>query len=333
VEQEHVVLPGLTVSNAQTAFELEPHWVEWLGTLQAKSFRESSLYITVTFHPDQIATDSPTYQSLDNRVRMFHQALVLLGCGYNDAVLMVSGNTDGGSLHIGPVRHGLTPCFHPYYRKWRHIEDEDLDRAARILSGMERIYNHAPQPLYKRLRKGFNVWIRGAEESQEWSERLHSFVRASEAIIKPTIIIKRRRVSGKTTSKKSHRPITSTFKSRGQTFIGHSKASERLLGQLYDTRSSVEHTKDIMPTVGKVRGISVKEAFAFRTLQCEILASSVYTRILSDATLIDCFSTERKVEGFWSRAQSKREKLWGAPIDLDAEGRRQFFSRFHPDFD
>jgi len=46
VKQEYNVLPGLTVSHMQDAFELEPHWVEWLGTIQAESFRESSLFIT-----------------------------------------------------------------------------------------------------------------------------------------------------------------------------------------------------------------------------------------------------------------------------------------------
>lgn len=326
MNQEFTIAPGLTVSNSQTAFELEPHWVEWLGSIQANAFRESTLYIT-SVSQSRDGENRPIHEVLDERVRMFHQALVLLGCGYNDAVLMIGGNTLGGSLHIGPIRPGLTPCFHPPYRKLKHIEVVDLQRAATILNSLEHIYSHAPSPLYKRLRKGFNVWIRGAEESQELSERLHSFVRASEAIIKPTIIMRKRRISGKGTLQRSTRRITATFKNRGQTFIGHSRASERLLDQLYDTRSSVEHIKDIMPTIKKARGISIKEAFQFRALQCELLASTIYARIFSSAELIDCFSTERKVEGFWNRVQGKRQVLWGDPIDLDAEARSQFLSR------
>ena len=208
----------------------------------------------------------------------------------------------------------------------------DLQRTKAILTSLEHIYGYAGQPLYKRLRKGFNVWVRGAEETQEWSERLHSFIRASEAIIKPTIIVRKRRVLRKNTLKRAFRPITATFLSRGQTFIGHSKANERLLNQLYDIRSSVEHIKDIMPAVRKARGISGKEAFEFRALQCEILASAIYSRILCNTGLRESFSTERKVEGFWNRAEGKRQALWGDPVDLEIETRGQFLSQVAPDF-
>lgn len=114
--------------------------------------------------------------------------------------------------------------------------------------------------------------------------------------------------------------------------LGHSGKSEKLLRQLYEIRSSVEHVKDVKPTVRKARGISPKEAFEFRALQCEILASSIYTRILSTADLLDAFSTETKVEGFWRRAELKQRAAWGDPIDLEAEARQQFRSQILPDF-
>jgi hypothetical protein len=332
VKQEYTVLPGLVVSNSQNEFELEPHWVEWLGSIQADSFRESSLYITAFLQSGHGTWNEPAHLSLDQRVRLMHYTLVLLGCGYNQATLMVGGNTSGGSLHLGPVRPGLTPCYRPFYRKHRRVEMADLESATVILTNLEHIYGHAPNPLFKRLRKGFNVWIRGAEETQEWSERLHSFIRASEAIIKPTIIVRKRRIPGKNKLKTVLRPITATFLSRGQTFLGHSNASEQLLDQLYDIRSSVEHTKDIMPAVRTARGIIGKEAFVFRTLQCEILASTIYSRILSNVELMESFSTERKVEGFWHRADGKRQALWGAPIDLEALARDQFFSNVTRDY-
>jgi hypothetical protein len=331
LKQEYTVLPGLTVNNTQNEFELQPHWVEWLGSIQADSFRDSTLYITATLQSGHDAGSGPAQDFLDKRVRLLHYALVLLGCGYNEATLMVGGNTLGGGLHIGPVRSGLTPCYRPYYRKHKRIGTADLERSTTILTSLEHIYSHAPNPPYKRLRKGFNLWIRGAEETQDWNERLHSFIRASEAIIKPTIIIRRRRLPGKNTLKTSSRRITATFVSRGQTVIGHSKASERLLNQLYDIRSSVEHIKDIMPAVKKVRGISGNEAFGFRVLQSEILASMIYSHILGNPELMESFSTERKVEGFWHRTESKRQKTWGGAIDLQGQARDQFFSNVLPE--
>jgi len=336
VKQEYGVLPGLTVSHVQDAFELEPHWVEWLGTIQADSFRESSLFITAVVDGLHIRTQGlPLHQFLDNRVRLFHYALVLLGCGYNQAVLMVGGEKyHGGSLHIGPVRSGLTPCFRPYYRKSKKIEPSDLERAAVILHNLELIYRHVPGRLYRRLRKGFNVWTRGTQEGEEWIERLHSFVRATEAILKPTIARKRSARARKQskTAKKQWRDVTPTFIKRGQTIIGYSKKSDKLLRQLYDIRSSVEHIKDIMPSVMKERGIDSDETFGFRALQAEILANTIYSRILSDEELLNAFSTEAKVEGFWNRVGHQRQSLWGDVIDLDAEARQSFFSQVIPDF-
>jgi hypothetical protein len=201
-----------------------------------------------------------------------------------------------------------------------------------VLTSLEHIYGHANKSLYKRLRKGFNVWIRGAEESLELSEKLHSFIRASEAVVKPTMIIRNRRAPASKKLKKRLTPITPTFVSRGQTFIGHSRASQRLLNQFYDIRSSVEHIKDIMPKVRPARGISKQDAFMFRALQCEILASAIYSRIFTNPDLMECLSTERKVEGFRRRTVAKRPALWGDAIDLDAEAKRLFFSSVVPEF-
>jgi hypothetical protein len=331
VKQEYSVLPGLTVSHVQDAFELEPHWVEWLGTIQANSLRKSSLFITAVV--DGLHTDTrglPVPEFLDKRVRLLHYALVLPGCGCNDAVLMVGGDKHhGGSLRIGSVRHGLTPCFRPYYRKSRRIEASDLERAAAILTNLELIYDHVPGRLYRRLRKGFNVWTRGVQEGEEWIERLHSFVRAAEAILKPTIARRRSPRARKRSkpAKKPWRDVTSTFIERGQTIIGDSKKSEKLLRQLYDIRSSIEHIKDIMPSVKKERGIHPDETFGFRALQAEILANAIYSRILSNEELLSAFSTEAKVEGFWNRIGSQRQLLWGDVIDLDAEARQSFSSQ------
>lgn len=336
VNQVHTVLPGLIVSNTQGAFDLEPHWVEWLGTIQAESFRESSLYITAVVDPQAHNTSglSPILQCLDNRVRLFHNALVLLGCGYNNHVLMVGGERyHGGNLHIGPIRTGLTPCFRPCYRQPRKIEAVDLEQAATILTNLELIYSHAPARLYRRLRKGFNIWIRGAEEGQELVERLHAFLRATEAILKPTIARQRSKQARRSkTTKGAWRQITSTFVTRGQSIIGRSAENARLLSTLYDIRSSIEHVKDVMPTIRRVRGVDSDEAFGFRALQCEILASTIYSRILGSPGLLNAFSTETRVEGFWSRSGGRRQALWGGTIDVDAEARRHFQSHKIPEF-
>jgi hypothetical protein len=333
VKGECAILPELIVSS-EAPLKLEAFWVEWLGTIQAQTFEQSTLYITATREHAHPGGSESIRDFLDRRVRILQHALILLGCGYNEAVLMVGGNTSGGSWHSGPVRSGLTPCFRPYYRKYRRVEAQDLERAATMVERLEYIFSYAPGPHYKRLRKGLKVWIRGTEEHEEFSEKLHAFVRATEAILKPTLVRKRTREEMKRAKKdkREHRAITPSFISRGQTLVGQSPENGDLLRQFYDIRSSVEHSKDILPKVRKPKGVDKREAFEFRALQCEILADEAYIRILTTPQLLEAFSTERKIEGFWSRAASGRSKLWGVPIDLDRLTRDQFQSSIVPDF-
>ncbi len=324
----HTVIPGVTVSNTQDELVLEPHWEQWLGTIQTNNFRESSLYITAVVETDFRTGEMPHHEFLDRRVRLLHHAFSLLGCGFNSDVLMVGGDSNNGTTRIGPIRSGLTPCFRFPTRKSRGIEVADIQRAAAILPNLETIYSHFSDRMYRRLRKGFNVWIRGVEEGEAINERFHSHFRAIEAILKPTIAKRRKKSKGK---KGGWRDITSTFVERGKHLLSDSRSNEKLLRQFFNIRSSIEHTKDVDPVVRKPRGIDPRESFMFRALQCEILVGEIYTRILTSAELLRAFSTETRIEGFWRLAGHKRQALWGERIDIEAEARRQFFSYIPPD--
>ena len=140
-----------------------------------------------------------------------------------------------------------------HYRRAKRITAQDLKRAATMLVSLERVYDHAPGREYRRIRKGFNSWIQGVE-SQDPAQGLHSFVRAAEAIIRPT------------TTTWTQRAITKTFVTRGQTFTGHSTQIERLLRQFYDLGYCIENVKNIEPALHKPRNVPRDEAFAFRAL-------------------------------------------------------------------
>jgi hypothetical protein len=316
----HTLLPGLTVSNSQAPLDLDKVWVNWLGSLQADEFRRSSLFIVAQRRHRFAGGDETVRVSLENRVRLLHNALVLQGCGYNSTVLMISGNTSAGHLHIGPVSPGLTPSYCPIFRRPDSIAVPSLERAAAMLTSLEHVYEHVPGPHYRRIRKGFNLWIKGAEEGLDFNEKLNFFVRAAEAIIRPTIARRRRKGS----NVRPWRAVTETFKTRGQTFIGQSKRSSRLLQEFYEIRSSIAHVQDVLPKVRKLKGVSSKDTFLFRALQCEVLASAIYTRIFTNDALRERLRTERGVEGFWRRSDAGRGALWGDCLDLNARARRVF---------
>lgn len=313
VEGTNTLIQGLTVSNSPAPIELDGTWEHWLGTLQTDSFKGSSLVILAQEHSSYAGSSETVRLSIERRVRLFHYALILLGCGYNSGVMMVGGNTSNGHLHIGPISPGLTPCRHPQYRKHKLISKSHLKRAAAMLVSLEHVYDHVPGADYRRIRKGFNSWVQAVENTDP-AQGLHSFVRAAEAIIRPT------------TTTWTDRKVTKTFVNRGQTFTGKSKKNERLLRQLYNLRSCIEHVKNILPVVHKPRGVSRDEAFAFRALQAEIFASAIYSRIFTNDALREQLRTERRVEGFWRRSDANRGSLWGKSIDLSATGRREFSS-------
>ena len=313
----NTLLPGLTVSSSPAPIELDGTWKNWLGMIQADSFRESSLVIMAQHRSTDAGTSETVRSNIERRTRLLHHAPILGGCGYNSGVLMVGGNTSNGHLHIGPITHGLTPCHHPQYRKYKRVSKSQLKRAADILLSLEHVYDHAPGFDYRRIRKGFNSWIEGVE-STDPAKGLHSFVRATEAILRPT------------TTTRTDRKITKTFLVRGQTLTGCSKRSERMLRQLYNLRSCIEHVKNIDPALHKPRGVSRDEAFAFRALQAEILASAIYSRIFLNEALREQLRTEARVEGFWRRSDPDRRALWGRRIDLNAAARREFHSLRSP---
>jgi hypothetical protein len=312
VQGTHQVIPGLSVSHSAAHIELD-FWAEWLGTIQADLFRHSSLVITAEQHGLDAGASYETRKKIERRVRLFHWALVLLGGGYNSNALTVGGNTSHGHLHLGPVSFGITPCKRPDYRRSRRVTALNLRRAATILLSLEHVYDQTPDPDYRCIRKGFNSWIQGVE-TEDPVQGLHSFVRAAEAIIRPT------------TTTWTGRRITKTFYTRGQTFTGHSRRNERLLEQFYDLRSCIEHIKNIEPALHKPRNISRDEAFAFRALQAEIFASTIYSRIFLNEPLREQLRTETLLEGFWRRHDANRRVLWGRSIDLSATARREFLS-------
>lgn len=304
--------PGLSVSDSAANVDLD-FWAKWLGTLQADSFRRSSVVITAQRHGRDAGANYEARQMIERRVRLLHYALVLVGCGYNSGVLMVGGNTAGGHLHLGPISIGLAPCKQPQYRRTKRISAQDLRRAASMLVSLEHVYDRAPARDYRRIRKGFNSWIQGVE-SQDPAQGLHSFVRSAEAIIRPT------------TTTWTRRPIKKTFSARGQTFTGPSVQNSRLLEQLYDLRSCIEHLKNIEPALHKPRNVHRDEAFSFRALQAEILASTIYSRIFTNDVLREQLRSELRVEGFWRRRYANRRALWGRSIDVGATANREFLS-------
>jgi hypothetical protein len=284
--------------------DLDGTWVKWLGTIQADKFRESGLVITAQRTIPRFEVVIPG--QLEQRVHLLHFCLLLQGCAFGGGGLMVSGNTENGHLDVGPLGP-VEALPRPEYRRFSRTTAERIAEATALLPGAELIYSggNAIFRPYRRVRLGFNSWIFGLRNFHT-DHRLHWFVRSLEAILK----LPRRR-------------ITATFVARGQELVGFSRRNEKMLRQLYNLRSCVEHVKEYRRELRKPRGVHEDQAFAFWSLCAELLASEMYKKILLRPDLRDCFQNEKKADGFWRRTANRRAELLGPPIDAWALARQQ----------
>ena len=269
--------------------ELDETWEKWLGTIQARKFRDSGLVVIAQRQVPPLENEGHVIRQLDLKVRSVHYCLLLQGCAFSDGGLHVRGNTRNGNLHVGPLGP-VDPYPKPPYRRFRQVTAERVAEAATLAPGCLVIYSRADLQ-HRRVRRGFNSWIYGVGDTYA-DLRLNWFVRSLEAVMRLP-----------------RQGITRSFKNRGQELIGVSGRNEKLLQQLYDLRSCVQHIKNYEPDLRKPRGVSRDQALGFWTLCAELLASETYKRIFASAVLRECLRNETTTSGFWRRKPARRYEL------------------------
>jgi hypothetical protein len=295
---------GVSVRNSPPV-ELDDTWTTWLGKLQARQFGESKFVIVVRARLGIFANEEgATRELIEHRAQLVHMCLLLSGVGYTGQMLKVCGNKRNAHLHVGPIQQ-LSALPFPPYRHHPRPTVGMIKNAVRLAIRAERTYG---KTYADRVRRGFRSIVLGWQ-SHVPDERLHNFIRAVEAIVKPGM-----------------GSITKTFCDRAQLFTGRSQQNAQLLKELYDIRSCFEHTKDVLSATGQVSGVRKEHMVAYRSLQAELLASAVYERIFEKPRLMALFSTQNGFDDFWAQPEYKRKRQWGSPINLQAEAQKQFFN-------
>jgi len=159
--------------------------------------------------------------------------------------------------------------------------------------------NSAPGQ-YERLKRGFHAWLRGVQEYYG-GDRLHQFVRAVEAVVKPEI--------GRSEA---------LFVHRCQIFAGTSEVARERLRELYHLRSQTEHMNPFDSVLANYGPLDREGIGLCRAYQSQLLASAVYERILTTAGLQAIFDSDAHTDDFWRRRMHEQQAIWGDPIDLEA---------------
>jgi hypothetical protein len=194
-------------------------------------------------------------------------------------------------------RFTLPPYYKPRHAEAALLTPEALQSIDAVAVGMRRLY--ATPRDYARLKRGFmGAWLSGMQE-RYGDARLHQFVRATEAVIKPRI--------GQTKRQFVHR---STL------FIGATEDSRTLLGHLFDLRSAAEHLNEFEDLLQDVPAPERQRVGWLRSYQAELLAGKIYRRILADHAALAQFRTDEAIDTFWALTDQQQREQWRPSFDL-----------------
>lgn len=280
--------------------KIDEFWTEDLGKLQANTFSESNLLLfgfAEPGFPDEY---------LDRLVTMHYYSLLVQGAGYSEDGLKLEGPCFTHGLHVSSVTT-LQPFNRPYAAWTIPVTEQVLSRTNEIANGLVQIYRNAENEDFLRLRKGFDALVRGIMENRS-DTKIHQFVRSMEAVIKPK--------QGETKR---------LFIHRGQVFAGRSAEEKNVLGEIYRLRSAAEHMNPLKDQLAAYPPEEHRKIIALRTFQAEILAGSVYHRILSEDRLRQLFISEDSITELWERPDDERINIWGDPLDLIEVSERRFW--------
>lgn len=283
--------------------ELDSAWKEWLGSIRVEYLSTCTLSFCAVASSKTLGILDDENQNLIQIVSRFFYALLMAEIFHYEGGLVISGANVDGRLSIRSVSN-LESHYLPPGALLDSVSRHDLLDARRTADGIRAI--HVPDTEPPRLARGLRAWIAGLKEFYGAS-RLHQFVRAVEAPVKPQI--------GRSRANFAH---------RGQLFTGNTSATQKLLYELYDLRS---HTEHMNPLDSGLTQYLESDRFAIaleRSFQAQALASHVYRRILQRPDLISLFSRDDLVDAFWAKPWAGWVATWGPPFDIDLATRTDF---------
>jgi len=277
--------------------DVAQHWDEWLGSVKIDALRDSNFVMYATkpsAHPkvhdqDNLdlvkALDYLLYGILLHGVPEYQQGFSLNGANVDGEINVRQFSDLRGyepSADMVPFRVGLG----------------ELQRAERLMERLRAI-NTGGTANWPRLRRGLNVLFNGTRLPNKDGDRLHQFVRAIEALVKPEI--------AKTRSQFAHR-ISQTFT------LANDETRDTLL-QLFDLRSYVEHMHSVLDALEGDDAVRI-ETVNRRTRQIDVLARTALLRVVESDPLLKAFRSDATIDTFWQMGDAERVAMWGPRLDI-----------------
>lgn len=284
-------------------FQLDDNWRQWMGSLQLEHLERASLTIVATAPSNALQILDAENELLRELVLSSFYSLLLVEVFHQDGGLILTGANLNGNIAVRQVsileHHYRPPGVRP-----STIDLRWLEHAYTAATGMVAL--HATRGSHQRLRRGFHAWVRAMQE-YNGEDRVHQFVRAVEATIKPEV--------GRSRTQFIH---------RAQLFAGNSEAVRNRLGELYDLRSGAEHMNLLDSVLAHYPAAERETIGLRRSFQAQLLASHVFRNIFVNPGLHAAFSSDDYIDAFWAEPWATQVAAWGEPVNLDAIADQRF---------
>lgn len=294
--EELVLGPGV-VARRDLGIAVGEHWPAWLGSLTMNELKAIGLTFFATAASSRPEVLDAENQALTRALDYIWYGLLLQGVPSHMEGFTMTGAYVDGEIQVRLFGH--IRDYEPTYDMPEFVPDvAALQRAAALGEQLRRI-DVPKAPDWGRLRRGLRSLFRGLRE-KDGGERLHAFVRALEALLKPDI--------GNTRNQFAH---------RAQTFARASAETRETLLQIFDIRSHVEHVHLAIDALSGSEPDRIALANR-RTRQVDALVRSALTRVLETDVLLDVFRTDPTIDQFWAMTDAQRVAMWGPRVDITA---------------
>jgi hypothetical protein len=277
------VLPSVPIT-------ITEFWEEQLGSLIIDSLSKSNFCIVAKRHSDQLSVSDDINKLLIECVEKIFECIMYQGIPNVKHIYAFSGSNIDGKFDI---------CKFVQFDRIYPIEKSNpscvtLHKLKQTIVMCNQYHNiFLTKGKFQRLQSGLHSLLRAIREDY-LDFRMHEYVRALEALIKPR--------PGRTRA---------NFVHRCQTLAQACPKADEILKNIYDLRSANEHLNSwLIPVCGSIR--KAKE----RLWQTENLVLKSYTNLLSNQILLQNFITDDNIEAFWKLPDDKRQKIWNNPVDL-----------------
>src|SRR3989454_9316048 len=261
-------------------FDVARHREEWMGSIKLEALRDANfaLYTTMPSSKPKIL-DVENLQLVET-LNYFLYGILLQGVPAYERGFSLTGAHVAAEINVRQCSDlkDYRPSFGmPPFR----LGVDELRRAAGLIDRLRGVDTGGAD--WGRLRRGLKVLFDGTLMPNKDGDRLHQFVRAVEALVKPE--------PEKTRNQFAHRI--------SQTFTLANDETRAILLQLFDMRSNVEHMHPVVDVLQEGDEPARIATVNRRTRQTDILARDALLRVINSDALLEMFRTDARIDDFW----------------------------------